>query len=167
MTGDFRALADLLSDEPQATIDRFWSGVSQPADSDCWEWTRGKNSSGYGRISIAYKNRLTHRVSYTLMVGPIPDGLTLDHLCRNKICVNPDHLEPVPSLVNVRRAKPHLLDRDTCANGHAITPDSVYVFKSGKSSCKQCSSDKQKARVRSGAVAAAKARRLARKAAAA
>lgn len=77
---------------------KFWGYVLPTGF--CWEWT-GQKDSGYGR----YSGRPAHRVTYEVLVGPIPDGLTLDHLCRNKGCVNPDHLEPVTSSENTRRAQ--------------------------------------------------------------
>lgn len=69
----------------------------------CWEWTGCLNSKGYGCVQIDKKRHLTHRASYQLHIGDIPDGLTLDHLCRNKKCCNPHHLEPVSVGENVRR----------------------------------------------------------------
>lgn len=70
---------------------------------DCWEWTAGKSVQGYGRVSFGGKNKLAHRVVYELMVGPIPKNLEIDHLCRNRGCVRPDHLEPVLHAINVSR----------------------------------------------------------------
>jgi hypothetical protein len=69
----------------------------------CWEWTAGRDHAGYGRIGIDGTPELAHRVAYEIFVGPIPDGLTLDHLCRNPACVHPLHLEPVSMVENVRR----------------------------------------------------------------
>lgn len=71
---------------------------------DCWEWTaRRSPETGYGQAWANGTQRLAHRAVYELMVGPIPDGLQLDHLCRNRACVNPDHLEPVTSTESNRR----------------------------------------------------------------
>lgn len=70
----------------------------------CWLWTGGIDSYGYGRIYGYGAPILAHRCVYEILVGPIPDRLTLDHLCRIKRCVNPDHLEPVSLAVNIRRA---------------------------------------------------------------
>src|SRR5690606_13797613 len=74
--------------------DRFWKKVTK-TEADCWEWTGALNSRGYGCVGIDSKRYLTHRVAYEALVGPIPEGLTIDHLCRNKVCCNPAHLEPV------------------------------------------------------------------------
>jgi len=69
----------------------------------CWIWLKCKNNGGYGRIQVNGKPWLTHRVSYELYVGSIPQGLTIDHLCRVRHCCNPAHLEPVTSAENTRR----------------------------------------------------------------
>lgn len=85
---------------------RFWSHVD--AEGDCWEWTVSTGSHGYGQFAVGGLGGtmvLAHRYAFELLVGPIPEGLTLDHLCRNKICVNPDHLEPVTLVLNGQRAR--------------------------------------------------------------
>lgn len=69
------------------------------AEGDCWEWMGARNGTGYGNI----ESRGAHRVIYEALVGPIPKGLDLDHLCRNPPCVNPDHLEPVTRSTNLLR----------------------------------------------------------------
>jgi len=72
----------------------------------CWYWTGAIGTGGYGRIGTGEGKRLeqAHRVAYELYVGPIPEGLHIDHLCRTRSCVRPDHLEPVPQAENNRRA---------------------------------------------------------------
>lgn len=82
-------------------------------DTGCWEWQRSINRDGYGHVMKAGRCRLAHRVYYEEMVGPIPEGLTLDHLCRNRACVNPDHLEPVTQAENCRRGANATIDRAT------------------------------------------------------
>ena len=92
--------------ERQAT--RFWEHVDR--SEECWTWTSHKNSGGYGRYAARCPtlarvvNHYAHRVAYELSSGPIPDGLTIDHLCRNPSCVKPAHLEAVPQVLNTRRA---------------------------------------------------------------
>jgi hypothetical protein len=83
---------------------RFWSKVVED-DEECWNWIGARTSSGYGAWGVNGVSKSTHRVSYLTLVGPIPDGLQIDHLCKNRICCNPTHLEPVTGRVNIRRAK--------------------------------------------------------------
>jgi hypothetical protein len=109
---------------------RFWQKITQD-DDGCWVWGAAVNAHGYGRLAWQGANRFAHRVAYAELVGPIPDGLTLDHLCRNPPCVNPAHLEPVTSAVNILRglAPPALNARKThCLNGHALEGNNVMQY---------------------------------------
>lgn len=86
----------------KGTLDeRFFAKVHMT--SGCWEWVAGKDSGGYGQIGVDRRVKRAHRVAYEAIVGPIPEGLELDHLCRNRACVRPEHLEPVTRYENVRR----------------------------------------------------------------
>jgi len=80
---------------------RFWSKVKKTEG--CWEWLSRINRDGYGAFRVNKQVRSAHRVAYELLIGPIPEELTLDHLCRNRACVNPSHLEPVSRGDNIRR----------------------------------------------------------------
>jgi hypothetical protein len=84
--------------KPIVLNEYFWSKVQKRADG-CWVWMAGVNTGGYG----GYQQKMVHRLTYEALVGPIPQGLELDHLCRVKPCCNPDHLEPVTRRENALR----------------------------------------------------------------
>lgn len=99
---------DPLATRRETTTGSFWKRVRGAGVEDCWQWTGFVLASGYGQIASRVKptssgTRLAHRVAYELLIGDIPEGLVLDHLCRNRTCVNPWHLDPVTPLVNTRR----------------------------------------------------------------
>lgn len=123
---------------------RFWSRVHKT--DFCWVWT-WHVTGGYGRMTVAGKQYMAHRLSYEWAHGPIQDGLVIDHLCRNRSCVNPAHLEAVTNLVNILRG--HGLPareakQSRCKRGHPLPP---YV--SGKRRfCQQCNIDRSAAHYR-------------------
>lgn len=115
------------------------------APNGCWEWTAHIEDNGYGRFGYRGTMRWAHRVSYQIFVGCIPDGLDLDHLCRNRKCVNPDHLEPVTRKVNAERGVAGQVNRDRmiskthCPQGHPYSGDNLYVVPStGYRQCNAC-----------------------------
>jgi HNH endonuclease len=109
---------------------------------DCWIWLGSKTDGGYGTIGIAGKNKLVHRVNYERFVGPIPEGLCIDHLCRVRACCNPAHLEAVTYRENnLRGMAPTFVAHraGTCTSGHEMTPENSYVRKNdGKRVCRTC-----------------------------
>lgn len=122
--------------------DRFWSHVIQR--DECWIWTAYTDALGYGRCSRGYgRSRLPHRVAYEALVGHIPDGLVIDHLCRVPSCVNPAHLEPVPQRANVQRGQASETQtarhaaRTHCKRGHEFTPANTIQKANGRA-CRTC-----------------------------
>lgn len=111
---------------------------------ECWEWQGGNSSSKTGRNSYAIirvdgMKRYLHRVLYKRTVGEIPEGLTLDHLCRNTLCVNPKHLEPVTQAENSRRAfvSRNIQKSNVCKSGHKFEGDNLtYAHKKRKDGIK-------------------------------
>lgn len=133
-------------------MERFWSRVEFGDWQDCWLWRGYLRRDGYGATSIKGANRYVHRVAYELLVGPIPEGLHIDHLCRVPACVNPLHLEAVTNHENVLRGKLGALrERPTeCPRGHPYTPENTHMQRhsAGYSyqRCRRCSADKARAR---------------------
>ena len=103
----------------------------------CWLWLPSKFTNGYGQASYYGKRRKAHRVVYMTLVGAIPEGLTLDHLCEVKHCVNPEHLEPVTNLVNYRRGDKNAR-RTHCIHGHPFSGENLYVAPDGHRQCRTC-----------------------------
>ena len=119
-------------------------------ESGCWEWRGYIKADGYGQVADSdRKMRLAHRIAYREFVGPIPDGMTLDHLCRVRHCVNPEHLEPVSQRENTLRGDTitaRQAAQTHCKNGHELTPDNIYRRKNGGRNCRACSIARSAAR---------------------
>lgn len=113
----------------------------------CWIWTGTKTAGNYGQMRIGGKRRgYTHRVSYELHKGAIPDGFHVDHLCRVTLCCNPEHLEAVPPRVNVLRSSaPGSVAYRTnrCAKGHEFTAENTIMQKHGRR-CRTCLNEWQR-----------------------
>lgn len=117
-------------------VARFFVKVSEDPVTGCWVWNAFRDPKGYGRFQYGSKDaRLAYNVSYGLMVGDVPPGLELDHLCLNKACVNPYHLDPVPGAVNMRRRGDALTH---CPSGHPYDPANTYRTPQGNKVCRTC-----------------------------
>jgi hypothetical protein len=123
---------------------RFWAKVFKT--DTCWIWTAAINNKGYGQISLHSKRLiLAHRASWELHNGPIPFNMTLDHLCRNHQCVNPEHLEAVPHAVNVERGNSGtaFAKRTECPSGHPYDTNNTYQY-DGRRYCRECNRAQQR-----------------------
>jgi DNA-binding transcriptional regulator YiaG len=145
-------------DEPtwhdKTLTERFWEKVDKngpapawrPELGPCWVWVRGKTGAGYGTFGIGGGEiELAHRWSYMTEVGPIPEGTELDHLCRNRACVRPDHLDPVSHGTNMKRSPivPSTINagKAFCDSGHEFTPENTRIKADGARECKECRRD--------------------------
>lgn len=112
----------------------------------CWVW-RTPTDGGYGRLTIKGRLLYAHRVVYVMLRGPVDPELDLDHLCRNRACVNPDHVEPVAPRINVLRGVAAKESRTRCSRGHELTEDNVITYASrvrGWRSCRSCRNEWQR-----------------------
>lgn len=108
----------------------------------CWVWMAGTNNSGYGAMTVHGKPVGAHRASYMAFVGEIPPGLDVHHICNNRMCVNPHHLEAVTRSKNLLEQPPR--KRKThCVNGHALVDSNVYEW-NGNRGCRTCRADADK-----------------------
>lgn len=115
----------------------------------CWLWIKSfRNDCGYGQIGFWEDGRnftlYAHRVSYEQFVGPIPEGLTLDHLCRNRACIRPEHLEPVTLEENIARSVPHRIHKTHCKHGHSLEDAYLWGKKRPYKACRTCRSQRAK-----------------------
>lgn len=140
-----------MEQAPERVIARIEARIDK--STDCWTWTGPTVSGGYGRVtwSVAPGKliwRSTHRVMYRHLVGDIPEGLDLDHLCRNRACCNPEHLEPVTRQVNLLRGDTIPARRAAvteCPAGHPYEGENLMIDTLGRRGCRECVRAKNRA----------------------
>lgn len=135
-------------------LDRIMDKVEMVTESGCWLWTARLDDGGYGLIGfydpIAYHNsgkksvqKRAHVAAYELLIGTIPSGMELDHVCRVRCCVNPYHLEPVTHAENVRRGISGIVNgarmraKTHCPRGHEYSGANLFVTQGGRK-CREC-----------------------------
>jgi len=129
---------------------RFWAKVQESGEG-CWEWTASKSAGGYGKFSRPGHGNgwdYAHRVAYVALVGEVGEGLDLDHLCRVRHCVNPEHLEPVTRKENLRRGVGPTginANKTHCIRGHEFTEENTFREPGGRR-CRECTRAKDRAR---------------------
>lgn len=128
------------------SIDRFNNLWISDKEMNCWLWLGGLDKDGYGHFKVNKKTIQAHRFSYEHHKGPIPDGLVIDHLCRNPSCVNPEHLEAVTHKENLNRGIHRNSIKTHCKNNHKFTPENTHVDKNGWRYCRECRREYDKIR---------------------
>ena len=132
-------------DPDESAVGRFWDNVDRRGDTDCWPWRRPLSKAGYGVLSVRGARVYSHRLSWRIAHGAWPaQGLVIDHLCRNRACQNPAHMEVVTRTENVMRGHAptiQLARENRCIRGHEFTPENTLIVNDrGKSrrQCKKC-----------------------------
>jgi HNH endonuclease len=129
----------LVARPPLAPLERIFERLAKTANG-CWLWTGMLNSNGYGLVKHDGRRLMVHRVAYELRIGSIPDGLYLDHLCRDRACCNPSHLEPVTNGTNVLRGVGYAARnarKTQCVNGHPLSGKNL-LLSNGVRVCRTC-----------------------------
>lgn len=144
-------LASRRNSEKRVPLAAAWSRWVVRQDG-CWHWSGKLSPQGYGRLYWGCQRLYAHRVGHELYKGPIPEGMVIDHLCRNTVCVNPDHLEAVPQRINALRGQsPSAVHaaQTHCINGHELTEHNIYWRPDtyGRQ-CRACARAREQRRIR-------------------
>ena len=130
--------------ERRPPLERFLLKFDEEPNTGCWIWKGGKTVDGYASFARGGRNGMTlgHRFAYKTFREPIPVGLEIDHLCRNRACVNPWHMELVTRLENILRSLAATTRKTHCKNGHEFTPENTYIGRTRRS-CRRCTLEAQ------------------------
>jgi len=152
----WKRYGDPLATKYVSVEERFWAKVDRRGPDDCWPWRAALHHHGYGAFGVDSRHRAgyAHRVAYELLVGPIPDGLTLDyqchnadpscsggHACQHRRCCNPAHLEPATNRDNILRGESPSAGnarKTRCSAGHPFDTANTYVRPNGVRGCRAC-----------------------------
>lgn len=126
--------------------DDYFASRVQVTEQGCWEWSLWRTPAGYGRAKFSGRTSAVgaHRISYETHVGPIPDGMTVDHLCFNPPCVNPEHLRLLTRSENAKNQRD--AHKTHCKWGHELSPENVRRRRNGRRDCKTCNRDRERLR---------------------
>lgn len=134
---------------PDRVLDRIWDRIDVGDPADCWPWKLSLSPQGYGQVGwwADGKNHMTtaHRAAWTAENGPIPAGLFVDHLCRNRQCCNPSHMELVTNVTNILRgegASAQNARKSHCPSGHPYDESNTYISPKGDRRCRTCKQQK-------------------------
>lgn len=131
-------MADMYGKGKGFTAFERWASKVLITDT-CWLWQGALEGGGYGVFWLNGRNIRAHRFSYEKYIAKIPQGLVLDHLCKIRNCVNPEHLEPVTTIENIQRGRGCYNKLKThCKQGHNFTPENTYIKKNGGRDCREC-----------------------------
>lgn len=122
-------------------MEKFLAKVEKGVPNECWPWL-GTTNNGYGQVTMPGRQISAHRLAYAAWIGPIPEGFEVHHICENKSCVNPAHLDSLPHKDHTRRHLTNPLTQNFlkthCKRGHELTGYNVYPTKSGGRTCREC-----------------------------
>lgn len=136
-----------MSRPTRPVLDRLMERTEIDPITGCWLWTGPQNGRGYGQMWVGNSKLYVHRVSYEEYIGPIPDGLQLDHRCRTRNCLRPGHLEPVTGKVNILRGTSFSAvnaRKTKCSKGHEFSRENTWVSSRNRRICRACERERSR-----------------------